>query len=382
MKHEISAEWLTIDKVGEILREHAELSLSADARNRIETCRNYLDNKMETQKEPIYGITTGFGSLCNISIDATQLRQLQKNLVMSHSCGVGERVPDEIVRLMLLLKAQSLSYGNSGVQLVTVQRLLDFFNNDILPVVYQQGSLGASGDLAPLANMSLPLLGLGMVSHKGELRPAADVLAEMGWEPIELQSKEGLALLNGTQFMSAYGVWSLLNAKRLSKLADKIAAMNAAATQTALEAVTEAGSTYDEITSIPQEVMDAAKEMGGTLEEMYTVTFDGQPAGYAVKLTASGSQGLIEMVIGVDAEQKITGISVVNHSETSGIGTKVCGNKPNDDGVPVLDQFVGMSGAGTLKVGKTVTAISGATVSTKGVTKGANAALAAVAALG
>ena len=164
--------------------------------------------------------------------------------------------------------------------------------------------------------------------------------------------------------------------------ADKIAAMNAAATQTALEAVTEAGSTYDEITSIPQEVMDAAKEMGGTLEEMYTVTFDGQPAGYAVKLTASGSQGLIEMVIGVDAEQKITGISVVSHSETSGIGTKVCGNMPNDDGVPVLDQFVGMSGAGTLKVGKTVTAISGATVSTKGVTKGANAALAAVAALG
>mgnify|MGYP000506466137 CR=1 FL=1 len=151
--------------------------------------------------------------------------------------------------------------------------------------------------------------------------------------------------------------------------ADKIAAM-------------EAGSTYDEITSIPQEVMDAAKEMGGTLEEMYTVTFDGQPAGYAVKLTASGSQGLIEMVIGVDAEQKITGISVVSHSETSGIGTKVCGNMPNDDGVPVLDQFVGMSGAGTLKVGKTVTAISGATVSTKGVTKGANAALAAVAALG
>ena len=133
--------------------------------------------------------------------------------------------------------------------------------------------------------------------------------------------------------------------------ADKIAAMNAAATQTALEAVTEAGSTYDEITSIPQEVMDAAKEMGGTLEEMYTVTFDGQPAGYAVKLTASGSQGLIEMVIGVDAEQKITGISVVSHSETSGIGTKVCGNMPNDDGVPVLDQFVGMSGAGTLKVG-------------------------------
>ena len=165
--------------------------------------------------------------------------------------------------------------------------------------------------------------------------------------------------------------------------ADKIAAMNAAATQTALEAVTEAGSTYDEITSIPQEVMDAAKEMGGTLEEMYTVTFDGQPAGYAVKLTASGSQGLIEMVIGVDAEQKITGISVVNHSETSGIGSKVMGNEPLTNGTRVLDQFIGKSAAdGVLSVGSNVDAITGATVSTKGVTAGVNAALAAVAAMG
>ena len=163
---------------------------------------------------------------------------------------------------------------------------------------------------------------------------------------------------------------------------DKTAAIEAEKTRVAMSAVVPEGSEFTDKLEIPQAAIDAAKEMGGTLEEMYTVTFDGQPAGYAVKLTASGSQGLIEMVIGVDAEQKITGISVVNHSETSGIGTKVCGNKPNDDGVPVLDQFVGMSGAGTLKVGKTVTAISGATVSTKGVTKGANAALAAVAALG
>ena len=139
---------------------------------------------------------------------------------------VGERVPREIVRLMLLLKAQSLSYGNSGVQLITVQRLLDFFNNDVTPVVYQQGSLGASGDLAPLANMSLPLIGLGEVEYKGVIRPAAEVLAEFGWEPVELQSKEGLALLNGTQFMSSYGVWSLINARRLSALADKIGAMS------------------------------------------------------------------------------------------------------------------------------------------------------------
>lgn len=226
MIHHISSEWLTIDKVSQLLQPGVKLELSDDARNRIIRCREYLDNKMKSQKEPIYGITTGFGSLCNISIGADQLKQLQKNLVMSHSCGVGERVPREIVRLMLLLKAQSLSYGNSGVQLITVQRLLDFFNNDVTPVVYQQGSLGASGDLAPLANMSLPLIGLGEVEYKGETRPAAEVLAEFGWEPVELQSKEGLALLNGTQFMSSYGVWSLINARRLSALADKIGAMS------------------------------------------------------------------------------------------------------------------------------------------------------------
>ena len=156
MIHHISAEHLTVDRVREILENNIKIDLSEDAKKRIVRCREYLDNKMETQKEPIYGITTGFGSLCNISIDKDQLSQLQKNLVMSHACGTGERVPAEIVKLMLLLKIQSLSYGNSGVQLETVQRLVDFFNNDVLPVVFQQGSLGASGDLAPLANMCLP----------------------------------------------------------------------------------------------------------------------------------------------------------------------------------------------------------------------------------
>lgn len=167
MIHHISAEYLTVDRVREILENNIKIDLSEDAKKRIVRCREYLDNKMETQKEPIYGITTGFGSLCNISIDKDQLSQLQKNLVMSHACGTGERVPAEIVKLMLLLKIQSLSYGNSGVQLETVQRLVDFFNNDVLPVVFQQGSLGASGDLAPLANMCLPLLGLGEVEYKG-----------------------------------------------------------------------------------------------------------------------------------------------------------------------------------------------------------------------
>lgn len=226
MIHHISPERLTIARVAEIIDKGYKLALSDEAVARIERCRRYLDKKMETATEPIYGITTGFGSLCNISISHDQLADLQRNLVMSHACSVGEPVPHEIVKLMLLLKIQSLSYGNSGVQLATVERLIDFFNLDILPCVRQQGSLGASGDLSPLACLSLPLLGLGHVDYKGQTLPAEVVLATMGWEPIQLQSKEGLALLNGTQFMSAYGTWAVINALRLSHVADKIAALS------------------------------------------------------------------------------------------------------------------------------------------------------------
>ena len=224
--HYISAERLTIERVGEILEKNIPIALSQDAVNRIVRCREYLDNKMENSTEPIYGVSTGFGSLCNISIGYDELGTLQKNLVMSHACGTGERVPSEIVKLMLLLKIQSLSYGHSGVQLATVERLVDFYNNDILPVVFQQGSLGASGDLAPLAHLSLPLLGIGEVEVDGLVLDASEVLEQFGWEPIALQSKEGLALLNGTQFMSAFGVWSLLKAMRLSRQADQIAAIS------------------------------------------------------------------------------------------------------------------------------------------------------------
>ncbi len=220
--HKISPELLTLDRVDAILREGMKLELSQESRERIVKCREYLDNKMKTQKEPIYGVTTGFGSLCNISISKEELSQLQKNLVMSHACGVGEEVPHEIVKIMLLNKIQSLSYGNSGVQLQTVERLIEFFNNDILPVVYQQGSLGASGDLAPLAHMCLPLLGLGEVDYKGRRISGEELNKEFSWEPIELQSKEGLALLNGTQFMSSFAVWSIIKAQKLSDLADKI----------------------------------------------------------------------------------------------------------------------------------------------------------------
>ncbi|MBQ9888395.1 MAG: histidine ammonia-lyase [Bacteroidales bacterium] len=223
---EINFKHIYLDEIKEIIENHEEIRISKEAEEAIIKCRKYLDSKMEDIGRPVYGVTTGFGSLCNITIPEDQLSQLQHNLVMSHACGTGEEVNPDIVRIMLLLKAQSLSYGHSGAQLITVQRLLDMYNNDIIPVVYTQGSLGASGDLVPLAHMSLPLIGMGEVRWKGRIRPSAEVWKQMGWEPLVLQSKEGLALLNGTQFMSAHACWSLIKSYRLSKWADIIGAMS------------------------------------------------------------------------------------------------------------------------------------------------------------
>jgi len=224
--HYISSESLSLEIVNAILSQDKKLALSEEARANIERCRMYLDEKMRSNEDAIYGINTGFGSLYNVKISNENLTRLQENLVMSHACGTGDEVPAEIVKIMLLLKIQSLSYGHSGVQLETVERLVDFYNNDIFPVVYEQGSLGASGDLAPLAHLSLPLLGMGEVFADGFRQPAGKVLDKMGWKPIELRSKEGLALLNGTQFMSAYGVHILLRSVKYSYLADVIGAIS------------------------------------------------------------------------------------------------------------------------------------------------------------
>jgi histidine ammonia-lyase len=224
--HYISSEVLHLETLQEIISHHKTIALSEEAKLNIEKCRAYLDKKMATEDKPIYGINTGFGSLCNVKISNDNLSQLQENLVKSHACGTGEEVPHEIIKIMLLLKIQSLSYGHSGVQLDTVNRLIDFYNNDILPVIYNQGSLGASGDLAPLAHLSLPLLGEGEVYYDGFRQPAKKVLEKMGWQPIVLQSKEGLALLNGTQFMSSYGCYILLKAMKFSYFSDVIAAIS------------------------------------------------------------------------------------------------------------------------------------------------------------
>ena len=183
---------LTLKDVKHILDSNATLELSENVKKNITACRNYLEKKMASQKAPIYGINTGFGSLCNVIIPDNELEQLQTNLVMSHACGMGEEVPLEIVRLMLLLKIQSLSYGKSAVQLQTVERLIDLYNHKVYPIIYEQGSLGASGDLSPLAHLSLPLLGMGEVNYQGNKCSAISVLKQLGLEPIKLKSKEGL----------------------------------------------------------------------------------------------------------------------------------------------------------------------------------------------
>ncbi len=222
--HYISKDILDLPKIQQIITQSYQLDLSEEAKSAINKARKYLDEKLAESERPFYGINTGFGSLCNVKISKERLAQLQENLVVSHACGTGAIIDSKIVKIMLLLKIQSLSYGHSGVSMATVERLIFFFNNDILPVVYEQGSLGASGDLSPLAHLCLPLLGKGEAWYKGERLTGEEILKKHNLEPLVLQSKEGLALLNGTQFMSAHAVYALIKTYKLSYMADAISA--------------------------------------------------------------------------------------------------------------------------------------------------------------
>lgn len=224
--HTISPAPLSFKIIEAILEENKKLVLSDESVALIQKSKAFLDRKLAESEDPIYGINTGFGALCDIKVSKAELSKLQENLVVSHACNIGDEIPQDIVRLMLLLKAHALAKGNSAVQLKTVQRILDLFNEDVLPEVFEQGSLGASGDLAPLAMLFLPLLGLGTVNYRGQKVKSADVLTEKGWEPVRLEAKEGLALLNGTQFMSAHGVYTLLKAFKVVKYADVIGALS------------------------------------------------------------------------------------------------------------------------------------------------------------
>lgn len=225
-EYAIGSSELTYDLIEKILKDGAKLTLSDGAVEKIQHCRDFLDTKTDEHTAPIYGVTTGFGSLCNRHIYSKDLTTLQENLLKSHSCSVGTPVDKTVVKLMLLLKAHALSMGFSGVQVETVKRILDFYNNDILPVVYDRGSLGASGDLAPLANLFLPLIGEGWVVYDGKTIKGSEVLNIFGWRPITLKSKEGLALLNGTQFMSANGIKALIDGWHLVNCFDLFGAMS------------------------------------------------------------------------------------------------------------------------------------------------------------
>ncbi|MEM6523333.1 MAG: histidine ammonia-lyase [Bacteroidota bacterium] len=224
--HEITDSQLTLSQIESILNDGKKLKLSVPAANKIRECREYLNNKINVSSEPIYGVNTGFGSLYDRNINPENLEKLQENLVMSHACGSGDQVPEQIVQLMLLLKIRSLSYGHSGAQFTTIERLIYFFNENIFPVIYEMGSLGASGDLAPLAHLSLPLIGKGEVRYQGEVIKSKSLYQKLALKPLHFQAKEGLALLNGTQFMSAYGIWSLIHGDRLIKISNLISALS------------------------------------------------------------------------------------------------------------------------------------------------------------
>ncbi len=225
-EHLIAEAKLTLDGIQDILAGNKRLALTENVKAQIIKSQEYLEFKAANSDHPIYGINTGFGALYDKRIESHEHHQLQVNLVTSHASGVGPAVPSEIVRIMLLLKIQALAYGYSGVQLSTVRRLMDFFTHDISPIVYEMGSLGASGDLTPLAHLALPLLGLGEVAYQGEQVTGSEINQEMGWDPVHLKAKEGLALLNGTQFMGAYGVWCLHQCTRILHLTDLIGALS------------------------------------------------------------------------------------------------------------------------------------------------------------
>lgn len=224
--HLISDKKLTLQDLAPVNAGTTGIQLSDESKKKIARCRDYLDRKIQSTQQPIYGINTGFGSLYNRHISHDQLEKLQENLVKSHACGTGADVPAEIIRLMLFLKVQSLAYGFSGVKVTTVERLIDLYNHQVFPRIFEMGSLGASGDLAPLAHLSLPLINEGEVHFEGNLFPSRDINRKFGWEPILLEEKEGLALLNGTQFMGAYGTWCVLHAHRLITLSGLIGSLS------------------------------------------------------------------------------------------------------------------------------------------------------------
>ena len=216
---------LTLDAVFDVAEGRAQVRLDDGARERIDACRELVEDYVR-RGEVVYGITTGFGKFSDVLISPDQVEELQHNLIMSHASGVGSPLPDDVVRALMLLRANALARGNSGIRSLVIERLLEMINKGVHPVIPSQGSLGASGDLAPLAHMVLVLIGRGSARYRGRTLPGAEAMAEAGIETMALKAKEGLALINGTQAMTALGALAVKRVSLLAAAADICAALS------------------------------------------------------------------------------------------------------------------------------------------------------------
>src|SRR6266700_1626502 len=222
----LTGEDLRIDDVWAVALGAADAALSEEARTKMRAARELVERAAHGTREHTYGVNTGFGRFVSKSIPEDQTEELQLRLLRSHACGVGEPYPDSVVRAAMLLRANALAKGNSGARVETVELLLECLNRGVLPFVPARGSVGASGDLAPLAHLALPLVGEGEAWHDGDLLEGGDALARAGLEPVRLLAKEGLSLINGTQFMAAQGALALVRAWRLARVADCACALS------------------------------------------------------------------------------------------------------------------------------------------------------------
>jgi histidine ammonia-lyase len=222
--YNISAKY-SLDAIQDLLQSRS-ITLEDHEKQAIRHCRQYLERQLESNDGTYYGINTGFGALCDFRISDSEIQNLQQNLIRSHACGTGDVVDKDIVRILVLLKIISLSRGYSGVRVELVERLIRLYNEDALPIIYEQGSLGASGDLAPLSHLGLVVIGEGDVHFQGRRMPTIAALEELKLTPLVLQAKEGLAILNGTQFSTAHALWACLQFRRLMEFAHACATLS------------------------------------------------------------------------------------------------------------------------------------------------------------
>lgn len=225
MKVIITGKDLTLEQVRAVAREGATVELSAEAKDNINRSRKVVDDII-AQKKVVYGVTTGFGSFCNTVIKTEESKLLQKNLIVTHAVGAGDPFPTEVSKTIMLLRVNNLAKGFSGVRMETVETLVAMINKGVTPVIPEKGSLGASGDLAPLSHMVLPMLGLGIAEYNGEVMSGEEAMKKAGIQTIELTEKEGLALINGTQAMNAVGALTMIDTLELVKVADVAAALS------------------------------------------------------------------------------------------------------------------------------------------------------------